>query len=45
MTELIQRLLEKERTVIGFPIVEYWRDIGQHADYDQAQDDIRNGRL
>jgi NDP-sugar pyrophosphorylase family protein len=45
MTELIQRLLEKDRIVIGFPIVEYWRDIGQHADYAQAQEDIRNGRL
>jgi NDP-sugar pyrophosphorylase family protein len=45
MTDLIQRLLEKKRTVIGFPIVEYWRDIGQHADYAQAKEDIRNGRL
>jgi dTDP-glucose pyrophosphorylase len=43
MTDLIQRLLEEERPVASFPIVEYWLDIGQPADYDQAQKDIQNG--
>ena len=45
MTDLIQRLLEEKRPVANFPIVEYWLDIGLHADYKQAQEDIKNGRL
>ncbi len=45
MTDLIQWLLDAGRTVISFPIREYWLDIGQHADYAQAQDDWKNGRL
>lgn len=45
MTDLIQWLLEAGRTVVGFPIREYWLDIGQHADYGQAQNDMKNGRF
>jgi len=45
MTDLIQRLLEAKRPVASFPIVEYWLDIGQPADYDQAQEDIEKGRF
>jgi len=45
MTDLIQRLLEEERPVVSFPVVEYWLDIGLHADYKQAQEDIENRRL
>jgi len=41
MTDLIQRLLEEGRTVVSFPIVEYWIDIGQPADYERAQLDAR----
>jgi len=44
MTDLIQRLLEDGRSVVSFPIVEYWLDIGQHMDYEQAQEDIRDWR-
>lgn len=44
MTDLIQQLLRNNRSVVSFPIVEYWLDIGQHADYRQAQEDIENGR-
>jgi NDP-sugar pyrophosphorylase family protein len=40
MTDLIQRLLDADRPVASFPIFEYWLDIGQHADYRQAQEDI-----
>lgn len=36
MTDLIQRLLAEGRPVAGFPIREYWLDIGQHEDYQQA---------
>jgi dTDP-glucose pyrophosphorylase/CBS domain-containing protein len=45
MTDLIRQLLQEGRPVVSFPIVEYWLDIGQHADYEQAQEDIKNVRL
>lgn len=41
MPELIQRLLDAGRTVVSFPIVEYWLDIGRPADYERAQDEAR----
>ncbi|HEY8258074.1 MAG TPA: nucleotidyltransferase family protein [Gemmatimonadales bacterium] len=45
MTDLIQRLLDQGRKVACFPIVEYWLDIGQPADYAQAQADVKIARL
>jgi len=45
MTDLIQRLLEERRTVVSFPVVEYWLDIGHSVDYERAQEDWRNGRI
>jgi len=41
MTDLLARLLARGATVAAFPIVEYWLDIGQPADYEQAQADVR----
>ena len=43
MTDLIQWLLDAKRSVVSFPIHEYWLDIGQHGDYTQAQGDAKNG--
>jgi dTDP-glucose pyrophosphorylase/CBS domain-containing protein len=43
MTELIQKLIEAGRTVVSFPIMEYWLDMGRHEDYAKAQEDVRNG--
>jgi dTDP-glucose pyrophosphorylase/CBS domain-containing protein len=43
MTELIQILIEAGKVVVGFPIMEYWLDIGRHEDYVKAQEDVRNG--
>lgn len=40
MPDLIKRLMMAEKRVIGFPIREYWLDIGQHAQYEQAMRDI-----
>ena len=37
MTDLIDCLLKNGQPVIGFPIQEYWLDIGQIADYEKAQ--------
>ena len=45
MTDLIQALVKIERTVVAFPIVEYWMDIGQARDYEQVQKDVREGRF
>lgn len=41
MTDLIQRLLDAGRSVVSFPVLEYWMDIGQLEDYEQAQQDIK----
>jgi NDP-sugar pyrophosphorylase family protein len=40
MTDVVERLLQANRTVVSFPIREYWMDIGQHNDYEQAQKDF-----
>lgn len=45
MTDLIQKLLEAGRSVVGFPIVEYWVDVGRHEDYQKAQEYILNGTI
>jgi len=45
MTDLIQWLLDAGKKVVSFPIREYWLDIGQHKDYDQAKDDVNTGRM
>jgi len=39
MTDLVQWLLDAGRGVVSFPVIEYWVDIGQPADYQRAQDD------
>lgn len=41
MTDLIQWLLDADYIVASFPIIEYWLDIGQLADYEQAQNDMQ----
>lgn len=45
MTELMQALVAAARTVICFPVWEYWRDIGHRRDYEQAQADAKADRL
>jgi len=45
MTDLIARLLADGRRVATFPIVEYWLDVGQPADYAQAQRDVETSRI
>jgi dTDP-glucose pyrophosphorylase/CBS domain-containing protein len=36
MPELIDRLASSGRRVVGFPLREYWLDVGQLSDYQQA---------
>ena len=45
MTDVIQRLVAEEKRVVSFPIHEYWLDIGQHDDYQQAQQDVASGQF
>ena len=45
VTEIVQRLITEGKKVASFPIREYWLDIGQMPDYEQAQEDVKNGRL
>jgi dTDP-glucose pyrophosphorylase len=40
MTQLVERLLDARRTVVSFPIWEYWIDIGRQEDFEQAQFDV-----
>src|SRR5215210_3423256 len=42
--DLIERLIKEQRTVVCFPIREYWLDIGKVDQYDQAKADIAAGR-
>ena len=43
MTDLVELLIRDGETVVSFPVREYWLDIGQHADYERAQQDARDG--
>ncbi len=43
MTDLIQQLLAEGRPVAGFPIIEYWLDVGKQTDYERAQRDLEDG--
>jgi len=45
MTDLIRAVLAGGQTVASFPVLEYWRDIGQHKDYLAAQSDVQSGKL
>jgi len=42
--DLIELLIKEQRTVVCFPIREYWLDIGKVDQYDQAKADIAAGR-
>jgi len=44
MTDLIEQLVAAGRTVVSFPIMEYWLDIGRLADYERAQEDVKSGK-
>lgn len=45
MPDLIRSLVADGRTVVSYPILEYWLDIGKPNDYEQALDDVRRGRI
>jgi dTDP-glucose pyrophosphorylase len=39
MTDLVEAALRAQARVGGFPVREYWLDVGQLADYDRAEQD------
>lgn len=45
MPDLVNMLVERGQRVVKFPIIEYWQDIGQHADYEKVQRDVQDGRV
>jgi len=45
MTDLIQLGLAEGVAVASFPIIEYWLDIGNPADYKRANHDYQNGSI
>lgn len=44
MTDLIEAVIGDGGRVIGFPILEYWLDIGRPTDYEKARADYEEGR-
>mgnify|MGYP002629560575 CR=1 FL=1 len=44
-TDLIEKLIEENRKVVNFPIVDYWLDIGKPKDFEKAQFDIKHLKL
>jgi NDP-sugar pyrophosphorylase family protein len=45
ITDLVQTLVDNGRSVVSFPISEYWLDMGRLDDYERAQEDARDGKL
>ena len=45
MPDLIARLIAEGRQVVGFPIREYWLDIGHIADLERAKSDVTDGNF
>ncbi len=45
MTDLMELLINTGRTVVSFPITEYWLDIGTPKDYQRANEDARAGMI
>lgn len=41
MTDLINALLQHNKRVVSFPILEYWLDVGKPVDFERAKNDIR----
>jgi len=45
MPDLIKGLLQAGKPVVSYPIIEYWMDVGTLENYEQAQEDSRDGRI
>ena len=45
MPDLIREALRTNRRIGGFPIHEYWLDVGEHVEYARANEDVQAGRV
>lgn len=45
MPDVIRKLIAQGQRVISFPVREYWLDIGQTQDYEQAMSDVKNRKF
>ena len=41
-TDLMEKLITKNKKIISFPFSGYWLDVGKHEDFEKAQNDINN---
>lgn len=41
-TDLIELLIANNKKVVRFPLTGYWIDIGQHSDYEKAQEIVKH---
>jgi len=41
-TDLLDKLFELKKTVTHYPIKKYWLDIGNHVDFEKANEEVRN---
>jgi NDP-sugar pyrophosphorylase family protein len=41
-TDLMEKLINKNKKIISFPFSGYWLDVGKHEDFEKAQNDINN---
>lgn len=39
-TDLMEKLIDKGKKVVSYPLSGYWLDIGQHEDFEKAQRDL-----
>ena len=44
-TDLIERLIKQNHTVVNYPILSYWLDIGKPDDFIKAQEDIKHLKM
>ncbi len=44
-TDFIEELIKQQKKVTYYPLLGYWLDIGQHKDYNKAQEDIKHIKL
>ncbi|MBU2019518.1 MAG: nucleotidyltransferase family protein [Bacteroidetes bacterium] len=41
-TDLMDQLMKDGNSLVNYPIIHYWLDIGKHEDYIKAQEDIKH---
>ncbi len=42
ITDLMEKILEMDHTLVTYPITGYWLDIGKHEDFKKAQEDVKH---